>query len=310
MSQVQNKKFVLVTGCTPGGIGHSICVEFHKRGYYVIATARSSKALASLAQQGITSVPLDVTNQDSIVECRKKVVDITGGRLDVLVNNAGRTHTFPATDLSIDDVRKTFEVNVFGVMAMVSAFSTPLIQAQGLVINIASLSAVVPYIFGSAYCASKGAIVSYSRTLRQELKPFGVRVMCAMVGPVQSNIADNWTEKTLPPDSHYLAVTDLFEKRLRFSQNNAEMTPDQLAHALVDRSTRAEVWWFLRAWLGRPDWFWYGRLAWAVWFGSLLFGEWVIDYVCYLIFGLGKLDSILREEEFKSKNDAKKTKAE
>lgn len=180
---------------------------------------------------------------------------------------------------------------------MVASFSQELITAKGLIINIASLSAVVPYIFGSAYCASKGAIVSYSRTLRQELKPFGVRVMCAMVGPVQSNIADNWTEKTLPPDSHYGAVHDLFVKRLRFSQTHAEMTPDQFAQALVSRVSRQEVWWFLRAWLGRPDWLWYGRLAWLVWLGSMFFGEWLIDYVCFWLFGLGKLTTILRQQE-------------
>jgi 1-acylglycerone phosphate reductase len=201
-------------------------------------------------------------------------------------------------------VRKTFEVNVFGVMAMVAAFADPLIRAKGLVINIASLSAVVPYVFGSAYCASKGAVVSYSRTLRQEMRPFGVRVMVAMVGPVHSNIANNWTHKMLPPDSHYVRVGDVFEKRLQFSQNNAEMRPDEFAEALVTRASRPEVWWFLRAWLGRPDWFWYGRLAWAVWWGSMLFGEWVIDYVCWLIFGLKKLENIIRLEGSNAKPKA------
>jgi 1-acylglycerone phosphate reductase len=60
----------------------------HEKGFHVIATARSSTALASLAKQGISSVPLDVTNDSSIIECRRKVAGITGGRLDILVNNA------------------------------------------------------------------------------------------------------------------------------------------------------------------------------------------------------------------------------
>ena len=61
----------------------------------------------------------------------------------------------------MDDVRQTFEANVFGTMAMVKAFVDLLIAARGLIINTASLSAVVPYFFGSAYCATKGAIVAF-----------------------------------------------------------------------------------------------------------------------------------------------------
>lgn len=215
----------------------------------------------------------------------------------------GRTHTYPATDLAIADVRKTFEVNVFGVMAMVAAFADQLVRARGLIINISSLSAVVPYVFGSAYCASKGAVVSYSRTLRQELRPFGVRVMVAMVGPVRSNIAKNWTQDTLPPDSLYARVDDVFQRRLQFSQDNAEMSPDDFAKALVARAVRPEAWFFLRAWLGRPDWMWHGRLAWALWFGSTFLGEWVIDQVCWLMFGLRKLERMVEVEQDASHKD-------
>ncbi|KAI0197523.1 NAD(P)-binding protein [Astrocystis sublimbata] len=299
MTLVERQRFVLVTGCTPGGIGHSICLKFKERGFHAIATARNPDVLSELSAQGICSVPLDLTSNESIAKCHREVARITSGRLDILVNNAGRTHTYPATDLSIDDVRKTFEVNVFGVMAMVAAFADQLISAKGLVINIASLSAVVPYVFGGAYCASKGAVVSYSRTLRQELRPFGVRVLVAMVGPVRSNITNNWTRQTLPKDSHYRRVADVFEKRLQFSQENAEMCADEYAEALVGRAVRPEVWWFLRSWIGRPDWFWHGRLAWAVWLGSMFFGEWVIDYVCWLIFGLKKLERMIQVGESK-----------
>ncbi|KAI0543580.1 NAD(P)-binding protein [Xylaria curta] len=296
------ERFALVTGCTPGGIGHSICLEFKKRGFYIIATARNPEVLNELSAEGLCAVPLDVTNEESITKCHDKVARITGGRLDVLVNNAGRTHTYPATDLSIDNVRKTFEVNVFGVMAMVASFANQLIRARGLIINIASLSAVVPYVFGSAYCASKGAVVSYSRTLRQELRPFGVRVMVAMAGPVRSRIADNWTYATLPDGSLYRPVEEIFEKRLQFSQSHAEMQPGEYAEALVERALRPEVWWFLRPWLGRPDWFWVGGLAWAVWLGSLFFGEWVIDYACWQIFGLRKLEKKVQLEESRERS--------
>ncbi|KAI0130287.1 hypothetical protein BJ170DRAFT_681741 [Xylariales sp. AK1849] len=295
MSQPLYRKTVLITGCTPGGIGHALCVEFQRRGLRVIATARDPAVMKDLAALGMDTVQLDVTSQPSIAACHKAVGDITGGRLDIIVNNAGRTHTHPALDLSIPDVRATFETNVFGVMAMIAAFSDQLIAAKGLIINIASLAAVTPYVFGSAYCASKGAIVSYSRTLRQEVRPFGVRVMVCMAGTVKSNIAKS--HRTLPEGSAYLPVRDIFEKRLVFSQNNATVSTESFAAALVTSALRREAWWFLRDWVGRPDWFWFGGMASLLWWALLLFGEWIVDYFCWTLFELDKLRKIVEMDE-------------
>lgn len=96
--------------------------------------------------------------------------------------NSGGSIVVPATDMDLDDVRRMFEANVFGVMAMVQAFTPLLIAAKGLIIMISSLSSVTPYVFASAYGASKAALNAYSRTLRMELRPFGVRVMVSMTG--------------------------------------------------------------------------------------------------------------------------------
>ncbi|KAK8105204.1 NADPH-dependent 1-acyldihydroxyacetone phosphate reductase [Apiospora kogelbergensis] len=288
------QKTVLITGCTPGGIGHALCIEFQRRGLRVVATARNVAVLGDLSAQGMHTLPLDVTSSKSIASCHEAVGKVTGGRLDILVNNAGRTHTHPALDLDMDDVRQTFETNVFGVMAMVAAFGDQLIAARGLVINVASLAAVAPYVFGSAYCASKGAVVSYSRTLRQELAPFGVGVMVCMAGTVKSNIAGRG-HRSLPAGSVYQPVRDVFEKRLVFSQNQATVSTEAFAAALVDGALAPEVWWFLRAWLGRPDWFWYGGMASLLWWGLLLCGEWIVDYVCWVMFELERLRKIVEQ---------------
>jgi 1-acylglycerone phosphate reductase len=194
-------------------------------------------------------------------------------------------------DLDIPDVRATFEVNVFGVMAAVAAFSDMLIAAKGLIINIASLAALAPYVFGSAYCATKGAIVSYSRTLRLELRPFGVRVMVAMVGTVASNIA-NRQHRSLPADSVYRPVNDLFEKRLVFVNNSSPVTTETFASELASNALASEWPLFLRGWLGRPDWFYYGGLAKPLWWGHTFLGEWLIDLVCWRMFGLQKLKEL------------------
>jgi 1-acylglycerone phosphate reductase len=248
----------------------------------------------------MNTLALDVTKTESIAACHAQVASLTnGGRLDILVNNAGRTHTHPATDIDLDDVRETFETNVFGVMAMCAAFADHLIAAKGLIINVASLAAITPYVFGSVYCASKGAVVSYSRTLRLELKPFGVRVMVAMAGTVKSQIASK-THRTLPADSLYQRVSDIFERRLTFSQNNATVKTEDFAKKLVANALRPERPLFFRSWFGRPDWFYGGGWSTGVWLSTFL-GEWVLDTVLYRLIKLNRLEGILKREAAEQK---------
>lgn len=291
-------------------------------GLHVIATARDPAVLAEMGALGMSTVALDVTNSESIKACHDAVAKITGGRLDILVNNAyassptqpvtlpidsnpkvphhsGRTHTIPATDIDMDDVRATFETNVFGVMAMCQVFVDQLIAARGLIVNIASLAAATPYIFGAVYCASKGAVVSYSRTLRMELKPFGVRIMVGMTGTVRSQIASK-THRSLPPDSLYQRVQDIFQRRLTFSQNNATVMAEDYARQLVANALKPESPMFIRAWLGRPDWFWAGGLAKQAWW-ALSAGEWLLDLFMYKKIGLDRLELVLKEEAAQKK---------
>ncbi|KAI8630767.1 NAD(P)-binding protein [Xylariaceae sp. FL1651] len=288
------QKTVLVTGCTPGGIGHAICLEYHRRGLHVIATARRPEVLVELAEMGMSTVALDVTDAESIKQCHGEVAKINGGKLDILVNNAGRTHTHPALDISLPDVRATFETNVFSIMAMVQAFIDQLIAAKGLIINISSLSSITPYLFGSVYCASKAAVSAYSRTLRMELAPFGVRVMVAMTGTVKSNTASQG-HRVLPENSLYRNVQSIFEWRLVFSQNNNTMDTPTFTRKLVANSLRPERPGWLRSMFGRPDWFWSGGLAGLVWFGHCT-GEWLVDAVCWRKFRMPEMVKLLGDD--------------
>ncbi|KAI1809335.1 hypothetical protein GGS20DRAFT_313812 [Poronia punctata] len=288
------QKTVLITGCTPGGIGHGLCLEYHKKGLHVIATARRPEVLSELAELGMSTVALDVTDAESIKRCHQEVAKINGGKLDILVNNAGRTHTHPALDISLPDVRATFETNVFAIMAMVQAFIDQLIAAKGLIINISSLSSITPYLFGSVYCASKAAVSAYSRTLRLELAPLGVRVMVSMTGTVKSNTATQ-SNRGLPPGSYYEKIRHIFDWRVVFSQNDSTMDTAVFARKLVADSLRPEYPAFLRGLsFGRPDWFWYGGLARLAWFGHSA-GEWIVDAVSWRKFRMPEIMRILKD---------------
>lgn len=181
-------------------------------------------------------------------------------------------------------------------MAMVSSFIDLLIPVQGLIINVASLSALVPYVFGAVYASSKAAVMSYSRTLRAELRPFGVRVQVVMAGTVKSNIGTS-SKGYLPEDSLYQPVKHLFEARVGYSQKKESnpMPTDEFARKLVDDALKPEVSPFWRTWFGRSDWFYYGGMSWLLYWGSLL-PEWVLDYGVWRRFRLYELEAIVKED--------------
>ncbi|KAJ3498124.1 hypothetical protein NLG97_g1376 [Lecanicillium saksenae] len=282
-----SQKYVLITGCSPGGIGHAIANEFQKHGYHVIATARRAEVLEELRKTGMSVVALDVCDKASVQKCKEEVAHITSGKLDILVNNAGVNHTIPATDIDIDDVKKTFDANVFGPMLMCQALIPLLIPARGLIINISSVSSIMPYLFASVYSSTKAALNGYSRTLRMELKPFNVRVMVAMTGTVKSNITSHFTRE-LPSSSLYQPVRDMYDERIHFSQKNSPMPAEIYAKKLVAAAIRGEGW--FGGLFGRtPDWFWAGGLANVAWFGQTFFPRRLTEFLTAITFKISKM---------------------
>ncbi|KAL1692911.1 hypothetical protein GGG16DRAFT_111587 [Schizophyllum commune] len=196
--------FILVR-CS-SGIGEALAREAHAQGYHAFATARTVKALSELAALGITTLPLDVTSDESVEALKAAVSEITGGRLSVLINNAGQiVPPSPATDMDISAAQRMFDTNVFGVMRMVKAFA-PLLVADGdaRIVNVGSMAGVIPFPLESAYAASKAAVHSYSDALRVELAPLGVQVINLCSGGVATNAAK---EKSLL----MLAANSLFK---------------------------------------------------------------------------------------------------
>ncbi|KEY69446.1 hypothetical protein S7711_01988 [Stachybotrys chartarum IBT 7711] len=252
-------------------------------GCHVIATARNFDVLKDLGARGLSILELDVTSQESVIQAKARVEELTGGRLDILINNAGRTHTIPASDVDIDDARQTYDVNLFGPMRMCKEYLSLLIAARGLIINVSSGTSVVPYLFGSVYSSTKSALNQYSRTLRMELQPFNVRVMVLMTGTVRSNIA-NHAERALPGGSLWKPVEDYFDARKAWSQRNGTMPADRFAEKVVTMALRGEGWL-----TGTRDWFWVGGMAFAAWIASVL-PAWVSELVvARLIFNMGPI---------------------
>lgn len=254
-------KSVLITGCS-SGIGHALALEFNARGLRVFATARNKESIATLAAKGIETFSLEVTDLDSIKTLQEDIFVRTVGKLDCLVNNAGRNYTVPALDIEIDEARATFETNLFSIMRMCQTFAPLLIESKGTIVQIGSIAGVIPYVFGSAYNASKAALHSYSDSLRVELAPFGVRVVTVVTGGVISNIGR--TTRTLPENSIYLPLAEEYHARQSHSQVLG-MPNEDYAKSVASKVLG-----------GRKDVVWEGGKSWLVWFVHSFMPKWVL----------------------------------
>lgn len=169
-------KVALVTGGS-SGIGASAAAELQDKGFTVYAVARRVDRMADLRARGIHTFAMDVTDEASMVAGVRRVLD-EQGRLDVLVNNAGYGSYGALEDVSLDEARRQFEVNVFG-LARLTQLVTPTMREQGSgrIINVSSVGGRFYEPFGAWYHATKFAVEGLSDSLRMELKPFGIDVV-------------------------------------------------------------------------------------------------------------------------------------
>jgi NADP-dependent 3-hydroxy acid dehydrogenase YdfG len=119
---------------------------FQQAGFHVFATARDPAKISSTlkAHTNVEILALDVTSAESIAACVTKVTSKTGGRLDVLVNNAGGGLIKPLLHTSLTEAKALYDVNVWGVLAMAQACAPLLIEAKGAMVNISSIGATNP----------------------------------------------------------------------------------------------------------------------------------------------------------------------
>ncbi|KAJ9130080.1 Short-chain dehydrogenase/reductase [Coniochaeta hoffmannii] len=207
-------KTVLITGCSEGGIGDALAREFRARGVTVFATARSVSKMSTLEPLGVHTLELDVTSEPSIAAAVEAVRAATDGHLDILINNAGVNHVQPFLDTGLADMRRVFDTNVIGVLAVTQALAPLLIASRGVVATIGSVNAVFNPPYQVAYNASKAAVLAVGDSLRVELAPFGVRVVTVVTGSVRSKLFDNADAACrVPPDSLYYPLKDRIEKR-------------------------------------------------------------------------------------------------
>ena len=186
MNSMKSNKVILLTGAS-SGIGYDTAVALAQQGHKVYAAARRVERMEPLRQYGIVPLKMDVTDEASMQEGVKTLLDAEG-RIDVLINNAGYGYFGAVENVPMDDSRNQLEVNVFG-LARLCQLVLPTMRAQhsGRIINTASVAGRAVFYYGGWYHVSKYAVESLSDAMRMELKPFGIDVVIIEPGAIKTN---------------------------------------------------------------------------------------------------------------------------
>lgn len=233
------KKTILITGCSTG-IGLEASKTLLKRGHQVIATCRDDKAEKMLLSQGLSVVQMDMNNSDSIQKGFKRTLELSGGKLDVLINNAGFGQAGALEDLSRADLRQQFETNVFGLMEL-TALCIPVMRKNqfGRIINVSSVLGFISMPFRGAYNASKYAVEGLSDTLRLELHESGIKVITVEPGPIESQFRHTSVQKAEQAigkkDSHYQKQYDFMMAEFSAQKSSSTFTkpPEAVVKAFI-----------------------------------------------------------------------------
>ena len=227
----------MITGAS-SGIGKAAARTFLKAGHSVYAGARRLEQMKDIEVEGAIVCHLDLTVQESIDAFVKKVLDAED-RIDVLVNNAGYGSYGAVEDVPLEEARRQFEVNVFGLAAMTNAvLPTMRAQRSGRIIHVGSSGGKLWSILGGWYQATKFALEGLSDCTRNELRPFGIEVVLIEPGAIKTEWGDIAIEH-IKETSGEGAYKPIAEAAVKFFTGikSMEADPQIIADAILKGAT-------------------------------------------------------------------------
>jgi len=225
-----DSKKILITGAG-SGFGLGAAVRLHDMGHQVIGGTLDAGQADLLHQHGIRSVQLDITDPVDIA-----AVDALD--LDVLVNNAGRGQLGALADIDIANVRKVFEVNVFGTLQVTQA-AIPAMKRKtaGRIIIVSSIAGVFSGQLTGPYAMTKHALEAMAKSLRAELAPYGITVAKLNPGPYATGFNDQMVEgveAAVAPGTNEAEMASDTRKRMLGNQLDPQEVIDTMVSLCVD----------------------------------------------------------------------------
>ena len=236
------KKVLFVTGASKG-IGLEVAVAALEKDYRVIATSRNAatlreQVLARVPEAGADFLALEMAfTEDSIKAAVKQALD-QFGRIDVLVNNAGYGIFGALEEFSLEEVRKNFDVNVFGLLALTQAVLPGMREQQsGHIINLASISGSVTGPVQGIYSATKASVIMMSEALQAEVEPFGIQVTAVNPTGIRTDFLDASSMRRPEKEIKDYEVVQATMSGLARLNHNQGGDPTYLAQAILPEST-------------------------------------------------------------------------
>lgn len=239
---------VLVTGAS-SGIGNATVLRLAKKGWRVFAAVRreaDAKAIEARELTNVEPVLLDVSDRRSIQTAALEIkARLETGGLDGLFNNAGIGTIAPVENLSSDELRRVFEVNLFGQVDLIQAFLPLVRQARGRIINTGSVADHLTPPFVGALASSKAAFASMTAALRMELRPQGIHVCLIEPGSVNTPAVEKTlggVEKAIsgwPPASKTLYADALRQMANAFAKSERGGSSPEAVAEVVERALTA-----------------------------------------------------------------------
>ena len=239
----EKQRSVLVTGGTDG-LGRAAVMLFAERGYRIFAAGRSATKrseldrIAAEKKLSIETVELDVTDDASVQQAVQTVL-LKVGTLDVLVNNAGVGYMAVVEELRLEDLRRQFETNLFGVLRVTQAVLPHMRERRsGRILMMSSVAGLLsPPTYG-AYSSSKHALEGLSDALRTELYPFNIDVILIEPGYIVTNFQQTAKELALPyaeaaNSSPYAKIYSGAWNGANKGRGNSKTTPEDCALVML-----------------------------------------------------------------------------
>ncbi|WP_071336207.1 oxidoreductase [Burkholderia contaminans] len=227
-------KLMLITGVS-SGFGRALAQEALAAGYTVVGTVRSAQAaqdFEALSAQAFARV-LDVTDFDRIDGVVAEI-EANVGPVDVLVNNAGYGHEGIMEEASLAEMRRQFDVNVFGAVAMMKAvIPTMRERRRGHILNITSMGGHITMPGIAYYCGSKFALEGITETVGKELEPFGIAVTAVAPGSFRTDWAGRSMARTPRSIADYDALFDPIRQAREEKSGKQPGDPAKAARAML-----------------------------------------------------------------------------
>ncbi|OWY22212.1 SDR family NAD(P)-dependent oxidoreductase [Sphingobacteriales bacterium UPWRP_1] len=247
-----NRKTVFITGAATG-IGMVTAQKLDQMGWYVFAgvlPGQNTDALTRQVSERLTVVPVDITDETTVKQAAAIVQQLVGHEgLSALINNAGVANIGSGVleGVAMDEVRRLFEINVFGTLRVTQAF-LPLLHQYGKarIVNMSSGAVRVPVPGAGIYMMTKSAIEAFTKTLRMELAPFGITATAIEPGAVRTpmthnaeqNLQKDWEKMSAAIRQKYEQVLQPANKSL-VKQIKAANPPEAIAGVIIHALTVA-----------------------------------------------------------------------